>query len=453
MRHAATNKKRTIGYKILSYYRTAKDWELNSSNPVDSAHLTIYKNAMQPFRSTLGPTWVASALRRVLFLAIVAFLLSLSTRAEAYAWMIRHGYTACATCHVDPSGSGILTAYGRVVGNTVVATSYGGGDEDIGTVGEVLWGAVPLPEWLMLSGDVRGAWLTTKIEGAPVLRRTFLMRADFEAAVHAGGVVASGSIGYAEEGGFGSALTRAPEKNLVSREHWLGYELDQDSGLMLRAGRMNLPFGIRILEHTSWVRSLSSTSINDDQQYGVAANWSPSSFRAELFAIAGNYQLRPDAYRERGVSALVEWLPFDGWALGASTLNTYRRLHPTYLLETWHHAGALFTRWAAPWSPLVLLAEFDYVYDTPKLDEHREGAVAFVQLDIEPVRGLHLFMTAEAHNVGIDTPPESHAFWISPAFHFLPQLDVRVDNIYQSVGSDSGRTGILTMLAQIHAYL
>jgi hypothetical protein len=48
-------------------------------------------------------------------LGLIAFaILSLATsRADAYPWMIRHEYNNCIACHVDPSGGGMLTPYGR----------------------------------------------------------------------------------------------------------------------------------------------------------------------------------------------------------------------------------------------------------------------------------------------------------------------------------------------------
>jgi hypothetical protein len=391
--------------------------------------------------------------RKVAFGALLVGLALLlwSPRAEAYAWMIRHGYTACASCHVDPSGGGILTAYGRIVATELLAPPILSSEQSEAAlkVARVL----PLPEWLLVSGDARIAYVSTKIEHVPALRKTFIMRADLEAAVSVAGVVASGSIGYSEEGGLGAALTRAPEKNLVSREHWLGYTIDSDLELLARAGRMNVPFGLRIIEHTAWVRELTSTNINDDQQYGAAVSFAVRPLRVEVMGIAGNFQQRPDDYRERGGSASVEWVPLHTLAIGASTLHTYRKLHPRYLRETYHHVGGLFARWASPWQPLVVLAEADYEFASPKQDDRREGGIGFLQFALEPFRGLHLFVTGEAHNVGVNGPPPSYALWLSPVWHFMPQAELRVDNVYQSLGAETGPVRVLTLLAQVHVYL
>lgn len=383
-------------------------------------------------------------------LLLGAAVLLLSPRASAYAWMLRHGYTGCATCHVDPSGGGILTQYGRVVAAELLEPPLFGAEQAESSV--KLARLVSLPDWLLVSGDARYAYLSTKSEKVTALSETFFMRADLEAAVRFGNFVASGNAGYSEQGGLGASITRAPEENLISREHWIGYDV-ADLGLFARAGRMNLPYGLRIIEHTAWVRALTASSINDHQQYGVAVSVATGPLRAEVMGIFGNFQLRPDDYRERGVSAAVEWLPLDTLGLGASTLHTYRELHPRHLLPTFHHAGAISARWVTPFTPLVVFTELDYEFTSPKQDERREGGIGFLQLGLEAFRGLHLFVTGEAHNVGINAPPISYAVWVSPVWHFFPQAELRLDNIYKNLGAETGRVEVLTLLAQLHVYL
>jgi hypothetical protein len=383
---------------------------------------------------------------------LAACLLSICGEARAYTWMLRHGYTGCGTCHQDPTGGSLLTPYGRALGGIVLRTQYGGGSEEPQPVDDFLFGAVSLPEGLMLGGDVRGLWMNNKFEGTESTQDQFLMQADLHAGVRISRVVGAASVGYAETGAFSTTLTRAPEKNLVSRFHWLGYEFTE-TGLLLRGGRMNLPFGIRTIEHTLWTRALTGTGINDDQQHGLAVSWTQGTFRAELMAILGNYQLRPDAYRERGYSGFFEWLPEQHLALGLSSLMTYRELEPTYLRETWRHAHGVFARWATPWQPLVVLAEADYVFRSPKNDFHREGFVSYAQADVEPIQGLHFLLTGEAHNVGVTGTPFSWAVWVSQQWFVAPHVDVRIDNVYQSLGDEFGRASALSLLAQAHIYL
>ena len=392
---------------------------------------------------------------RAPILGLCLTLCALFSTGEAFAYpsMLRHGYTGCATCHLDPAGSGILTAYGRVVGELALRSRYGEDPESPGPGAEFLFGLLPLPEQLMLGGDGRFIWMANKAEGAEIESRSFFMQADVEAGLHIGRFVASGSLGYAETGALGAAITRSPEGNLVSRQHWLGFELETDWGLLVRGGRMNLTFGIRNVEHTLWAQTLSATTINDDQQYGIAIDIALDPVRAEVMTIFGNLQLRPDDYRERGVAGFIEWLPRNDLALGVSELTTHRELDSAYLRETWRHQGGVFGRWSTPYKPLLVLAEGDYVFNSPKTDERREGAVGYLQLDYEPIQGFHLLATGEMQNVGIDGPPVSWGLWLSEHWFFAPHADLRVDGIYQSLGSDDGRSDVITVLVQGHVYL
>lgn len=389
---------------------------------------------------------------RVLQVASLLMLLFAARTASAHGFMIRHGYTGCRPCHVDPSGGGALTAYGRGMGEEVLRTHYDEAPGEPGRSAEFLGGLGRPLAPLELGGDLRLLLAEIKPEGAPLTEKVVVMQADVEGTLALGGFLASGSIGYAPEGALGAAITRGPENNLVSRQHWVGYGTS-DASLLVRAGRLPLPFGIRTVEHTLWARMLTGTNGNDQQQYGLSFAFDAAPFRGEAMLIGGNLQLRPDAYRERGYAAFVEWTPAEGLALGASSLATHRELHPDYLLETWRQAHGVSVRWATGFEPLVLSAEWDYAMSSPKHDQWREGPVGFVQADLEAAQGIHVIATFEAQAVGIDRPPASYGAWLSYAWFFAPHADLRIDNVYQSLGSDYGRIRLLLLLAQVHVYL
>jgi hypothetical protein len=399
-------------------------------------------------------TWKRRALSalRALAVAFAALLVFAPSRASAYPWMIRHGYTACAPCHSDPSGSGPLTAYGRVIGDTILSTKLGPDATAADTSG-FLFGLVHTPDWLELGGDVRGALLRTKTAGVAEQRRSILMQADLSATITVNRFIASATGGYAHEGALGAAVTRGTQDNFVSREHWLGYLLGADSTLLLRAGRMNLPFGIRNIEHTLWARALTNTNIDDQQQFGLAFGWNAGVFHGELMGIVGNFQLRPDDYRERGYSADIEAALTPELALGVSSLITHRSLSPTSLTETWRQAHGTHVRYVTPWNPLVLLSEWDYTLVSSREQLRRKGFVGYAQADLEAVQGVHFLVTGEANDVGVQDPPMSWGLWLSYNWFLLPHSDLRLDGIYQSLGSNYGRSSVLTLLLQAHVYL
>jgi hypothetical protein len=372
--------------------------------------------------------------------------------AHAYPWMIRHHYQSCSACHTDPSGAGPITAYARAVAESVIRTG-GGEGEDSDRFAGFMFGAVPTPSWLQLGADARVMSLSSKAQGAPLTNRLIWMQLDGYATVTVNRFVATGTLGFAPEGSLGAALTRDTENNVTSRQHWVGYQLPVGDEFMVRAGRMNLPFGIRSIEHTLWARKLTRTNINDEQQYGVSAYFASGPLRGELMGILGNLQLRPDRYRERGYSGYLEAAVTEGLALGVSSLATYRQLDTVTLEPTWRQVHGAFARWATPYEPLVLLTEWDYLFESSRNSFHKQGMVSYLQADWEPLQGIHFLATGEVNKIGVREREWSYGGWLSYAWFFAPHSDVRLDGIYQSLGAAGARTGVYTLLLQGHVYL
>src|ERR1019366_2007728 len=161
----------------------------------------------------------------VVGVALWAALVTASSSARAYPWMIRHGYTGCTPCHTDPSGgAGVLTEYGRAQSDLLLRMRYGQTSEsgEADKTSGFLAGLVPLPEQVRLGGDFREAFLSNQVESSPVQQQFITMRADLTADIKLGRFRRDGNIGYAPEGDLPVSLTRASTKNLISREHWLG---------------------------------------------------------------------------------------------------------------------------------------------------------------------------------------------------------------------------------------
>ena len=383
-------------------------------------------------------------------------LCALPSSAAAYPFMVRHGYTGCAQCHVDPSGGGVLTPYGRAMGDVILRTRYPFDTEDTlepSSTAGFLWGTAPDLGPVLAQGDLRVSRLYRQVEGTDWQSDTIWMRADLLAAVVWRCLRATASIGYAHEGALGAAITRDVAPNLVSREHWAGCGFGEADEWLVRAGRMNVPFGLRNIEHTLWVRSLTETDINDDQQHGVSVSYSGELFRAELMAILGNLQLRPDDFRERGYSGYIEWTSLQQVTFGASSLVAHRDLDPQLRVPQWRQAHGVFSRWATPWHPLVLMAEANYVVESPRYVPRRKGVVGVLQADLELIQGVHGMLTGELHDVGFEGAPFSYAGWLSAWWFFAPHADLRADLTYQNIGSSANDTGVWLALLMAHVYL
>ncbi len=400
-------------------------------------------------------------IRRAIGLALGLALTMLASTASAYPWMIRHGYTGCTPCHTDPSGgAGALTEYGRAQSDLLLRMRYGEGTDtgEADRTAAFLGGWVPLPEQVRLGGDFREAYFSNQVENAPIQQQFITMRADLYGDIKIGRFRATGSIGYVPDGDLAASLTRSLNDNLISREHWLGVELDEDGAWLLRAGRIALPFGIRMIEHTLWVRTLTRTDIDDTQQYGVALAFTEDKLRMELMGIAGNFQIRPDEYRERGYSGYAEYAPTTTLALGVSSSVTRATRDIVYGVTDYRYANGVFARYS-PVQPLVFLAEADSVYQSLTWNGHRGGYAAFAQADYEPTQGFHVMLTGETMNSGTSGEPPSFDAWLSGVWFFLPHMDLRLDAIYSTLGG-AAVTGMpashlssTTWLAQYHVFL
>lgn len=396
----------------------------------------------------------------------LGLLLAAPSSAHAYAWMIRHGENQCVNCHADPSGAGLLTRYGRSSGQDLLRMPWGsdrGSSQD--PAGKAagpkrtgfLWGLWDTPSWLLLGGSLRFAGVA---QHAP---RVFPMQLDLYGQVKFGRFRAGGSFGVAKveqnSSNARSAFVTANQGdslNLISRTHWLALDLGRHNDWTLRAGRLNLPFGLRIPDHTMWTRELSRTDTESDQQHGAAVAYNRGAIRSEVMGIAGNYQIRPDRYRERGYSGFAEYAFTDGLAAGVSSLVTEARADRVTLqqLKTIRGVHGAFAR-ARIVKPLVVLAEADFMHSSRR----SAGYVGFVQFDYEPIRGLHAMATVEVMDRGSpDVPAGATAIpsvggegqvrpggWLTVDWFFYSQLELRVDVV--------AREGSGYALAQLHAYL
>jgi hypothetical protein len=388
------------------------------------------------------------------FVACASVVLAWSRPVRAYPWMIRHDYSGCATCHVDPSGAGVLTEYGRAQSAILLSSRYGApADEDPGQTPDFLFGIVPASDVLLLQGWFRNGYIWNDSGGRLVDQRLLQMVADLGADVVWQQFRAGGRLGY---NGFDTAVDSelawvtpgSPAGNLVSREHWAGVSLADDA-ILLRGGRMNVPFGLRNIEHPSWVRSETRTDINQDQQDGLALAYSNSWLRGELLGIAGNYQINPDAYRERGYAVFAEVAGGPGLAAGVSSLLTHAAADILTHEETTRQAHGLFVR-TAPWKALVFLGEFDALVTSRAGARTEAGYVAFAQADIEPVQGVHAMVTGETLNRGATGEATSFGEWLGAAWFAVPHVDMRFDAIRRT---QLGTPATLTYLLQLQVYL
>jgi hypothetical protein len=384
--------------------------------------------------------------------------------AHAYAWMIRHSFSECGGCHVDPMGGETLTGMGRATGQTLLASDFGG--EAPSRAAMFLYG-VPEPDNLRLGGSFRALSIYDFDTNNP---RVFPMQMDFYGAVIAGRFVLAGSIGASrasdryEHSSKAKLVGNIEDEGfiMVSRNHWLGYKFTDD--LMVRAGRINLPFGIRTPDHTMWVRSETVTDRESDQQHGASIVYSSGHFRGELLGSIGNLQMDQE-FRGYGYSGYLEYSVDPDLALGVSSMLLYQQKDPltvreqitTYQRAVLRHAHGVTARYS-PFQDLVVLAEADLM----KKSGNGIGYVGFATADFEFFKGLHFALTGEVLNRGkpypedlgevereVEGPGRGNTrlgLWGTINWFLLPHLDLRFDVVVRGARA--------TMLqSQLHFYL
>lgn len=391
-------------------------------------------------------------MQRVLVLATALVLFSFASTSHAYAWMIRTGITKCANCHTDPMGGETLTSFGRVMSETTLSTKWS--DKGPSSASELFFG-IPEPKELRVGGSFR--YMDALYEFPTKHYETFPMQADVYGQLtlfdrlKIGGSLGAFVLDKNNQGeGRAAQVTQGNnvnDWNLLSRTHWIGYQIND--AMLIRAGRLNLPFGIRMPEHTMWVRKFTRTDRESAQQHGVAFDYSAGRFRAEVMGILGNYQISPDKYRDRGYSLYAEYMLSTTAAVGLSSLVTHADADrfDNFLNET-RQAHGLTGRYA-PVKPVVLLAEADMLIS----DQRNPGYVAMLQADYEIVQGVHFMLTGEALNQGRLSNTSSQpgagetalGGWVTADWFFFTHFDARIDLVARK-GDPT------TLLSQIHWY-
>lgn len=332
-----------------------------------------------------------------------------------------------------------------------------GGETQVG----FLWGLLQTPPSLMLGGGFRNLTIYTLGGAEDPFTLIPVMMADLYMHVRSGSVRAAASAGIAKvEPGSPHArpaqVTRnqGDEYNMVSRTHWLGFDLGSQDQYLLRLGRLNLPFGVRIPEHTMWAREATRSDRESDQQHGVALAYTGESFRTEVMGIAGNYQINPDKYRERGYSLFFEVFPDSTLALGASSMLTFAAEDRIVLRKNvLRQAHGVLARVKLAES-LSLLAEANVLMMT----DASTGYTGFAQLGYEVIQGLHLMATGEFVDqglIGVEGPDNLRTpgageprfgAWATVDWFFYKQFELRLDAVYRQEADTQ-------LLAQLHFYL
>ncbi len=334
----------------------------------------------------------------VLFtVVILGFVVFASGRAHAYPqFQLSSGSARCSQCHFAPAGGGLLNSYGRSEGAELSSFRGDGG---------FLHGAVSLPSWLALGGDLRAAVVDQDVQdpSGPTIA-AFPMQADAYARVALPlGLSISGTVGL--RGQVREPDVLVPVENyqptsvsqVISREHYVMLQ-PEVLGVYLRAGRFFAPFGLRFAEHLLYIRrDLGFDQLRET--YNVSAGVIQPSWELHLTAFAPDF-IRHIGSDESGVAGYVErrtasdTVAYALQARAASTSGLTRFI-----------GGALAKVYVEPLRTLFLgeLDGVQIVFDDPTIGARRQ-VVGLGGASVFPAPGVMLTLLGERNQIDVNAP-------------------------------------------------
>jgi hypothetical protein len=166
----------------------------------------------------------------------------------------------------------------------------------------------------------------------------------------------------------------------ISREHYAMWQ-PGEQGAYARAGRFAAPYGLRLADHTAYVRRYLGANLLEET-YGVGGGWIGDAWELHATAFASD-PLQGAQRREVGAAAMLELQPSHALVVGASARAGVGAA------DTRLQAGAHGKLWL-PGARLLLQAEVHgvrQVFDAGAGDRWQLAAYAGPVL--VPARGLY----------------------------------------------------------------
>lgn len=281
-----------------------------------------------------------SFVRQLLFVSAFALIaLSFGVAAHAFPDTIRHGYTSCSTCHVSPSGGGLLTPYGRSLSNELMST-WGYKNEEYPLHGAIKFNEKSF-ETFTAGGDVRS--LTRKVENdAGGDDEHFLMQAQLRFGLLFEKVKFLVSLGKIEN-------PRDSEKiEWVSPEAYVLWTPKEE--INIRVGRFEPVYGLRMPDHNLYIKS-DIGFVPWNERDTVEFIWEGE----RQFASVAGFQSTSDVMsgqQQTGYTASVYQLLGEKSRVGVSALNAEGQgirsralsVHGTFTLSSKAYWLSEFTR-------------------------------------------------------------------------------------------------------------
>ncbi len=362
-------------------------------------------------------------LKTIIKLISILLALLVSENLFAYPNFIGFGYHSCLTCHYNPMGNGPLTDYGRALGAGVVSDrsfyNKKTSEETIATQSGFFY-SKPKNNWLRPSFDYRGLYIKQNFYAdTPTEPEIIHMDASVNFVMKFGkadNLYASLTFGYAPLPRSSGAAVGENTKTYRSREHYIGWRPTPSWGFYI--GMLDKAFGLRIVDHTSYSRSLTALAQND-QAHGLLLHYTNKEFELAVHPFFGNLA-QDSEVRQVGFSTQFEYTLNAKNRIGLSYLNSKSTFLQLGLMAA--HSRVAFGKGHS------LMVEAGLVSKTEIIPGDKiSSQYIMMQNHVRTARGQYALVTAEY--LKPNTENENKTLRIGPGFQYFPVqgLELRAD--------------------------
>lgn len=296
---------------------------------------------------------------RVSWIIVIGFLLS-SFNLQAEPYLAIKAGLHCNACHVSPGGGGMRTEFGQAFGRNLSVKQ----DSAATLKGQ-------LSEYLRFGGDFRGGF--TAIDNEDNDSQSEFSTDQTTLYINADLIPARLNL----------LVDQQLSPNSLNREAWVRLN-SEDQQHYVRAGKIILPFGLRLADDSAFIRQVSGINFSTADN-AVEYGWYRNAWNLQL-AVGNGSAGAAELDNDKQLSSRLAYVRPD-WRLGASVNINNSDSGDREMWNLFGGFNALQSQW---------LFEFDQIKDSNTDDITQQ--VIFLEVNHEVAVGHNLKLTLESHD-------------------------------------------------------
>lgn len=387
---------------------------------------------------------------RIILLSIIFSSLSSlfgTSTVFAYPDFISYGYRSCVTCHFNGDGGGALNDYGRAVWASEITSKSifhrKTSDEKMGENSGFM-GPKQLPWWIRPGVKYRGLYMVSDPGSEKTVERWIDMQREFNSAFFFDKdqkLMFYGSYGYRPIPERYKSLPGKKPEEWISREHYVRWQFREN--LYLYAGSMDKVFGIKNVDHTSYGRTKTRTTM-DDQTHAVKAQYMNDKYDLFGQVFVGNLA-QDEKLREKGFSVKMDRSYSDKTAWGLSYMQTKNDYIEKQMVSAEIRMGLRN-------QGNGFMGEVGFIQDKQKNAKAVTSYYSLFQNTVKLVRGYHMLASFENYKPDVSTSSsESYRYGVGLLAFPWTRTELRLQVLnYRTLIPGQANPDTWVMFNQIH---